>query len=107
MGQYPGEESSSVVHLVHESGKLIVPVQCKVNQQMIRLSGNLGRISKFEKVSFKWWRKEIMLLTCSGAEFQRVATATEEAPVPAWVLTLGTDNKWKPDERSSLGLGAW
>jgi len=35
-------------------------------------------------------------LTCSESEFQRVA----------WVLTLGTDNKWKPDEQSSLGLGA-
>jgi len=32
------------------------------------------------------------------------ATATEK--VPAGVLTLGIDNKWKPDERSSLGFGA-
>ena len=45
-------------------------------------------------------------LTCSGSEFQRIGTATEKARVPAWVLTMGTDNKWKPDGRSSLGLGA-
>jgi len=45
-------------------------------------------------------------LTCSESEFQREGTATVKAWVPAWVLTLGTDNKWKPDERSSLGLGA-
>ena len=43
-------------------------------------------------------------VTCLGCEFQRIGTATEKAWVPAWVLTLGTDNKWKPDERSSLGL---
>ena len=35
-------------------------------------------------------------LTRSGNEFQRVGTT--------WVLSLGTDSKWKPDERSSLGL---
>jgi len=45
-------------------------------------------------------------LTYSESEFQRVGTSTEKWRVPAWVLTLGTDNKWKPDERSSLGLGA-
>jgi hypothetical protein len=45
-------------------------------------------------------------LTCSESEFQRVVTATEKARVPAWVLTLGTDNKRKPDERSYLGLDA-
>jgi len=45
-------------------------------------------------------------ITCSESEFQRVGIATEKARVPACVLTLGTDNKWKPDERSSLGLGA-
>ena len=45
-------------------------------------------------------------LTCTGSEFQTVGTATEKARVPAWVLTLRTDNKWKPDERNSLGLGS-
>ena len=40
-------------------------------------------------------------LKCSWGDFQRVGIATETA----WVLTLGTDNKWKPDERSNLGLG--
>jgi len=43
-------------------------------------------------------------LTCSESEFQRVQTATEKIRV--WVVTLGTDNKWKPDGRSSLSLGA-
>ena len=43
-------------------------------------------------------------LTCSGNEFQKVGTATEKAWIPALVLTLGRDNKWKPDERSCLGL---
>jgi len=45
-------------------------------------------------------------LICSESEFQRVGTATEKAWVPGRILTLGTYNKWKPDERSSLGLGA-
>jgi len=45
-------------------------------------------------------------LTRSGSEFQRVVTATEKARVPAWALTLGTNNKWKQDERGRLGLGA-
>jgi len=44
--------------------------------------------------------------TRSGSEFQRMGIATEKARVPVSVLTLGTDNKWKTDERSSLGLGA-
>ena len=54
---------------------------------------------------FKWWWKETMLfddLTHSVCEFQRVWTATEKAQV----LTLGKDNKWKPNEQSSLGFGA-
>ena len=29
-----------------------------------------------------------------------------KAQVPARVLTLGTDSKWKLDEQSTLGLGA-
>jgi hypothetical protein len=45
-------------------------------------------------------------LACSESEFQRVGTETENTRVPVWVLTLGTDNKWKSDEQSSLGLGA-
>ena len=45
-------------------------------------------------------------LTCSRNVFQRVGTATEKAWVLARVLTLGTDSKWKADERSSLGLVA-
>jgi len=44
-------------------------------------------------------------LTWSESEFQRVGTATEKTRVKEWVLTLGTDNKWTPDERSSLGFG--
>jgi len=43
-------------------------------------------------------------LTCSYSVFQRVEIATEKARVPVWVLNLGTDNKWKPNERSSLSL---
>jgi len=42
-------------------------------------------------------------LTCSESKFQRAGTATEKARVPAWVLT---DNEWKPDEWSSMGLAA-
>ena len=45
-------------------------------------------------------------LTCSESEFQIVGTTTEKARISAWVLTLGTHKKWKPDERISLGLGA-
>ena len=44
--------------------------------------------------------------TRSGNESQRVGTATEEARVPACALTLRTDNKRKPDERSSRDLDA-
>jgi len=45
-------------------------------------------------------------LTYSGSAFQRVGTATEKTGVLTWILTLRTDNKWKPDERSYLGFGA-
>ena len=45
-------------------------------------------------------------LTCSESERQRVGKATEKAPIPAWDFTMETKNKWKPDERSSLNLGA-
>jgi len=95
-----------VAHLVQGLGKLIVRIQCTVHQQMIRWSRNLGRISKCENGSFQmvteinyaiWW--------CSESEFQRVRTATEKTWVPTGDLTLGTDNNWKPDERSSLDLG--
>jgi len=44
-------------------------------------------------------------LKCSGNEFLRVDKATERARVPTWFMTLGTDNKWNPDERSILGFG--
>ena len=37
-------------------------------------------------------------LTSSESEFPIVGI------VPVWVLTLGTDNTWKPDEWSSLRL---
>ena len=45
-------------------------------------------------------------LTRSESELQRVGTAIEKARVPAWVLILGTDKKWKPDKQSTPGLGA-
>ena len=45
-------------------------------------------------------------LTCSESEFQRVGTATGKARVPAWDLTLETDNKWKLEEMGYLCLGA-
>jgi len=45
-------------------------------------------------------------LTYLESEFQRVGTTTEKARVPAYVLTLGIDNNWKPDKRSTLGLDA-
>ena len=45
-------------------------------------------------------------LICSGSEFQREVTATEKARVTEWVLTLGTDNKWKPYKRWPLGSRA-
>jgi hypothetical protein len=35
-----------------------------------------------------------------------VGTATEKPRVPAWILTLETDNKCQPDTRITLGLGA-
>ena len=33
-------------------------------------------------------------LPCSDNEFQIVRMVSEKARVPAWVLTLGTDNKF-------------
>ena len=57
-------------------------------------SNDDGKIKLFEDLTF------------SGSEFPRVETATKKTWVPVWVLTLGTNNKWKPDERSSLGLSA-
>ena len=44
--QYPRNESNSVVPLIQGLGRLIVWVQCKVDQQMIKWSGNLGRIKQ-------------------------------------------------------------
>ena len=38
-------------------------------------------------------------LTCSESEFQGVGTATEKTRVAA-------DNKWKPNKRIQLALGA-
>jgi len=45
-------------------------------------------------------------LTRSESEFQRVGTTTEKAWLPAWVLTLETDQKWKPAAWRTVGLGA-
>jgi len=76
---------------------------------MIRWQVHLGTISKSENMSFQMVTERILLfddLTCSESEFQRVGTATEKEQVPAWVVTLGTDNKWKPNDWSYLGLGA-
>jgi len=45
-------------------------------------------------------------LTCSWSKFQIVGTTTENARIPAWVLTLDTENKWKLGEWDYLALGA-
>ena len=63
-------------------------VRCKIHQQMIGCSGNLGGISESEAVSFQMaTERNYMLfddLACSGSEFQREWTATDEkARVPA------------------------
>ena len=76
---------------------------------MIGCSDNLGGINKSDMVSLQvvternyaiWWRNMFR------STFQRVWTATEKARIRACVLNLVTDSKWKPDERSTLGLGA-
>ena len=41
--------------------------------------------------------------TMSGSELHRVGAATEKGRVPAFDLTLGTENKPEPDDRSCLG----
>ena len=41
--------------------------------------------------------------TLSGIEFHKVGAETEKAPVPALVLTMGTESKSEPDDRSCLG----
>ena len=38
-----------------------------------------------------------------GSEFHRVGAATEKDRVPAFVLTMGTESKPEPDDRSCLG----
>ena len=45
----------------------------------------------------------LLIFTLSGSEFHRVGAATEKARVPAFVLTLGTESKPEPDDRSCLG----
>ena len=42
-------------------------------------------------------------LTLTGSEFHKVGAATEKARVPAFVLTLGTESKSEPDDRSCMG----
>jgi len=68
------------------------------------------RNGKSEKVSFQMVKeRETMLfddLPSPGNEFQRVETSTEQARVPAYVLTQGTDNNRKPDEQSFPGFGS-
>jgi len=67
---------------VERLGKLIIEVQCKVHQQMIKWSRNLGSLNKSKKVSFQMVTEKNMLfdgVTCSGSEFQRVEIATEKA----------------------------
>ena len=39
----------------------------------------------------------------SGSEFHRVGAASEKARVSAFVLTMGTESKLEPDDRSCLG----
>ena len=73
---------------------------------MIRCSENLEGISKSEKVSFQMVRERNYALTNSGSEFQRVGTPSEKTSTPAWVLTLGTDSKWKPYDWTTLDLDA-
>ena len=74
---------------------------------MIRWQGNLGMISKSEKESFQmlmeinypiWWLNMFM------EWIPKSMVSTWKIMSPSMSLTLGTDNKWKPHERSSLGL---
>ena len=53
MAPISSKKSSSVAHLVQGLGKDIVQVRCKVQQQIIRSSGHLGRISNSENMSFQ------------------------------------------------------
>ena len=74
--------------------QLLHELRCKVLYRMIGYRKNLGRISKFVKVTFQL--EQVMVfddLTCSGGELQIVRTAR--------VLTISTDGKWKPNERNT------
>ena len=66
LSQYRRKESISVAYLVQGFGKLMDQVQCKFHQQVIRWSGNLGRISKSEKVGFEMLTETMLFddLTC-------------------------------------------
>ena len=50
---------------------------------------------KLKKDSRVWKDEFSNDVSCSGSEFQRVGMATENPWVPAWVLTLGTDEQVK------------
>jgi len=94
---------------VGQSHSTTYNVQCKIHQQRIGCSGKFGKvrgISKTERWVLKWWRKETMLfddLTYLGSEFQTVGTTNKTVPVSASVLTLGANDKGKPDELSEFG----
>ena len=107
--QYPQKEPSSMAHLVQGLGKLIVQVQCKVHQQMIRWSGNLGRISRSEKVTFQmvternyryavWWLHMFREWIPKSRERTWKSSSLS--------MSFNPGNKWKPDEWSSLDFGA-
>ena len=99
-----GIKLSSVAHLVHLGlGKLIVQVQCKVHQQTTRWSGNLGRISESEKVSFQmvternyaiWWLNMFRGWIPKSRDSNWQSTSPSMSFNP-----LGTENNWKSDER--------
>ena len=85
------------------------PGTMQSSSAMIRWKENFGRVSESEKVSFQmvternyatWW------LNMFREWISKSRGSNWKSTSPSMSLTLETDNKWKPDERSSLGLDA-
>ncbi|KAK2161512.1 hypothetical protein LSH36_115g05062 [Paralvinella palmiformis] len=102
--QYPQKESSSVAHLLQGLGNLIVEVQCKIHQQMIGCSGNLGGITKSEKLDVSIRKEYLRIRALLLGQRYGVAPMSEQSSLRSRTVSLRSISKQTQESMESIDM---
>ena len=97
-----------MAHIVQGLSNLIVQVQCKFHQQLIRWSGNLGRIVKSEKVSFQMVTERhyaILWLNMFREWFPKSKYSNWKSTSPS--MSFNPGEQTTSENRTNRALWAW